>query len=67
MQTLLSIGELKSIKGIPYSRSQIYRKIQAGTFVEPVRLGENRIAFVAAEVDAWIEARTAERDKAETT
>ena len=32
-----------------------------GQFPLPVRLGERRIAFVRAEVDAWIDARIAAR------
>lgn len=46
------------------SRATIYRLIAAGTFVQPVRLTGRNIAFVAAEVDAWIAARAAERDGA---
>lgn len=57
---LLSMKEL-SHKGISYSTSQLYRKIAAGTFPKPVKLGENRIAFVESEIDEWIEARMAER------
>ena len=33
----------------------------AGTFPKPVRLGESRIAFVDAEIHAWVRARIAER------
>jgi Predicted transcriptional regulator len=32
-----------------------------GEFPKPVRLGERRIAFVRAEVEAWIDARIAAR------
>ena len=31
-------------------------------FPKPVRLGKNSIAFVSTEIDAWIEARIADRD-----
>ena len=42
---LLSIDELKPVKGIPYSKPHLWRLIRAGKFVQPIRLGENRIAF----------------------
>lgn len=45
------------------SRASIYRKLAAGDFVKPVRIGERSIAFIASEVDDWIAARAAERDQ----
>jgi prophage regulatory protein len=59
---LLGIDELRPAKGILYSKPHIWRKIREGSFPSPIRLGENRIAFVEAEIDAWIEAKVAERD-----
>lgn len=44
-------------------RSEIYRRIAAGTFPAPIKLGERASAWDAAEVDAWIEARIRERDR----
>lgn len=44
------------------SRSEIYRRIAAGTFPRPVSLGARAVAFNAAEVDSWIAARIAARD-----
>jgi prophage regulatory protein len=44
------------------SRTTIQRLIAAGTFAQPVRLTGRKIAFVAAEVDAWIAARVTARD-----
>lgn len=32
----------------------IQRKVRAGAFPLPVRISENRIGFVEAEVEAWI-------------
>jgi prophage regulatory protein len=60
-QRILSIGDLAE-RGIKYSRSQIYRKIRDLSFPQPVRLGGNRIGFIEAEIDAWIDALIAERD-----
>jgi prophage regulatory protein len=38
------------------SKTEIYRRIQAGTFVMPLKLGERSIGFDEAEVDAWLAA-----------
>jgi prophage regulatory protein len=40
---------------IPLSKTEIYRRIRAGTFPRPVRLGPMRVAFVESEVMAWME------------
>ena len=64
---LIAMNRLGPDKGISYSRAQIYRKIKAGSFPRPVRLGENRIAFAEQEIDDWIQARIAERDAAAVT
>jgi prophage regulatory protein len=60
---LLKISELAE-KGIPYSRAHIYRLIHAKKFPEPVRLGENRIAFVESEIEDWVQSKITERDAA---
>lgn len=39
---------------IPLSKSEIYRRIKAGTFPKQVRLGPSRVAFSEAEVGRWI-------------
>ena len=44
------------------SRSRIYGDIAKGEFPRPVRIGGQSVAFVEAEVDAWIEAKIAARD-----
>ncbi|NTF80543.1 helix-turn-helix transcriptional regulator [Rhizobium rhizogenes] len=43
------------------SRTLLTLMAAAGRFPAPVALGERRIAFVRAEVEAWIDARIAER------
>jgi len=45
------------------SRSEIYRRVAAGTFPQPVKLGERASAWNSAEIDAWIAERIAERDR----
>jgi prophage regulatory protein len=59
---VLSINELKPLKGIRYSKPHLYRLIKVGKFPKPIELGENCIAFVESEVDAWLEAKLADRD-----
>ena len=59
---LLSIDELRPVKGIPYSKPHLWRLIRAGKFPRPIRLGENRIAFPEHEINAWLESKVAERD-----
>ena len=48
---VLSMDELKD-RGIPYSKSHLWRRISAGTFPKPIWLGENRIAFLEVEIDS---------------
>lgn len=58
--TLLSMKQASAMTTL--SVSSIKRMMAAGTFPKPVRLGESRIAFVDAELHAWVRARIAERD-----
>jgi len=44
------------------SRSEIYRRIAAGDFPQPVKLGERASAWPEHEVTAWIASRIAARD-----
>ena len=45
------------------SRTAINQRRASGAFPKPVPLGEKRIAFVRAEVEAWIADRIAARDR----
>ena len=62
---LLSRVELKTVKGVNFSRSQLGRLIKAGKFPKPVKLGENRNAWPDAEIDHHIAKLIAERDGAQ--
>jgi prophage regulatory protein len=57
---LVAIAEVRRICGI--SKSEIWRRIRASTFPQPVRLGPLTTRFDRREVLAWAEARLAERD-----
>ena len=58
---LVSKKELKSVYGVPYSFAHIARLEVAGQFPKRVRLGACRVAWIAEEVDEWIEERIANR------
>lgn len=47
---------------VPFHRVYIYRLIARGEFPQPVKIGKRRNGWVASEVEAWIEARVAQRD-----
>ena len=46
------------------SRSTIYLLMQNGQFPKPVRIGGRAVAWPEAEVEAWLNARLAEREEA---
>jgi prophage regulatory protein len=58
---LLRFSELR--KTVPLSRSTIWRKVREGSFPKPVRIGKSAQAWLATEIDNWIAAQVASRDK----
>ena len=62
---LVSKKELKTVLGIPYSPQHIARLEAAGQFPKRIRLGQNRVAWLQSEVEAWIEERLAAREVAD--
>ena len=46
------------------ARSTIYLLMQNGHFPKPVRIGSRAVAWPEAEVEAWLNARLAEREEA---
>jgi prophage regulatory protein len=61
-QKLVSKKELKSVYGVPYSFAHVARLEAAGHFPKRVRLGACRVAWLAEEVQNWIDERVAARD-----
>jgi len=55
MTKLLSVDETTSHLHI--SRTLLWRLRQSGNFPSPIRLGQRRIAFDAAAIDAWLAAQ----------
>ena len=63
-QRLVTKKELRSLFGVPYSFAHIARLEAAGQFPKRVRLGACRVAWLAEEVQNWIDERVAIRDMA---
>jgi prophage regulatory protein len=59
---IITFDQLGSIKGIFYSRDHLRRKVKADEFPKPITVSDRRIAWIEAEVDAWLAARVAQRD-----
>ncbi|MGH6870023.1 MAG: helix-turn-helix transcriptional regulator [Rhizomicrobium sp.] len=61
VRLLVSKKELKSVCGIPYSPQHIARLEAAGKFPKRVRLGANRVAWLMAELEQWVEQKASSR------
>jgi prophage regulatory protein len=70
LRKLITFNEL-SDRGIPYSRRQIDRLEKDSSLIPPfpkrVRIGLNRIGWVAAEIEAYIDAQIVARSTAAGT
>jgi prophage regulatory protein len=49
------------LKQIPISSATLARRVAAGAFPRPVRIGKRRVAWVQSEVSDWLAARMEER------
>ena len=63
-QRLIPYSALRD-KGVLYSKPHLWRLERADKFPKRVPIGAGRYAYIEAEVDAWIDARIAERDGTE--
>ena len=61
MSRLLDYEDLAA-RGIKYSRPHLWRLWTTGRFPRPVKLSSSRNAWLASDVEAWIEAKVTERD-----
>jgi prophage regulatory protein len=57
---VLKLSVVSEITGIP--ASSIYRKVAAGQFPAPIKLGESASGWLLSEVEMWLAARREERD-----
>jgi len=61
---LLSFSELRSLKGIPFSRVWILKLVQMGKFPRPVKPGGGGInAWFEDEIDAYLDQLARARDE----
>jgi prophage regulatory protein len=58
--SLIKLKDVIAVTGV--SRSHIYALAQKGHFPKPVKLTERSSAWVASEVQEWIDTRIAQRD-----
>jgi prophage regulatory protein len=63
----LTYPELKSLKGIGYTRRHLRDLVRDGRFPKPVELSEARIAWVEEEIDQWQAEKAAQRDAERAT
>jgi len=62
---ILGYDELRFDKGIPYSRTQIWRLEKQGRFPKRMLLGSARHGWADHEIDEWIKSRLMARDETE--
>jgi predicted DNA-binding transcriptional regulator AlpA len=58
---LIQFAELKSVKGIPFTRRHIARLEDNGEFPVRVKIGQHRVGWVESEIDAHIFEKIAAR------
>ena len=51
----LRLPEVKSL--VTYSSPQIWRLEKANKFPKRVKIGANRVAWIASEIDSWIKTK----------
>jgi len=60
-----ALGKMLRLPGLEeysgFSRSAIYRAMQEDGFPRPVKIGRRAVAWVTAEVEAWLDAKIAAR------
>ncbi|MBR1247527.1 AlpA family phage regulatory protein [Bradyrhizobium sp. AUGA SZCCT0169] len=45
------------VQKICLSKSEIYQRINSGTFPKPIALGPRKVVFLESDIDAWMQAR----------
>ena len=59
---ILTYGQLRELKGVPYTRRHLRDLIAAGKFPKEIKLAPGgRIAWDEAEVDQWLADKAAQR------
>jgi prophage regulatory protein len=63
MQSLIRLPEVE--RRTSHSCSEIYKRMHAGTFPRPVKIGRRAVAWVEEEIDRYVKAKIAARDQPE--
>ncbi|HZJ91694.1 MAG TPA: AlpA family transcriptional regulator [Thiopseudomonas sp.] len=58
LNTLIKLPEVK--RRTTLSTSEIYRRLEAGTFPRQIKLGAKAVAWLESDIHAWIDERVAE-------
>ncbi len=61
-ERLMKLDEVKQETRL--SRSSIYRLAKTGDFPKPIKLGERSSGWLESEINAWIDSRIEQRDRA---
>jgi prophage regulatory protein len=64
-QRFISIKEV--VERICLSKTELYHRLNAGTFPRPIGLGPKKVVFLESEIEAWMQARLEEYDTSVTT
>lgn len=54
----VTFKELKTVYGIPYCRTHIYRLVEAGKFPAWIQLSEHRVVWVSSHIEEWMRSHT---------
>ena len=58
MSEQIKFLRLPEVKGlVTYSATQIWRLEKANKFPKRVQIGENRVAWIASEIDTWMKTK----------
>jgi prophage regulatory protein len=58
---LITKAELRRM--VPYTPQHILRLEKQNKFPKRIQVGDNRVAWILAEVQSWIDARVGQRDR----
>jgi prophage regulatory protein len=54
MESNSFIRQKQLLLQLPFSAPTLWRKVKAGSFPKPIKLGENITAWRVADIDAWL-------------
>ena len=54
MESNSFIRQKQLLLRLPFSAPTLWRKVKAGTFPKPIKLGENITAWRVADIEVWL-------------